>query len=150
MTRLSPPIPQVSTTSRGSHFPGNYGSRPFPWCCILVNYSSLILGACVLSVDTYSMTLWYPRHKLQFRIGLFYGGASAAGISCILRLYVIASAYSLNAQLRGLFRSARIWHFLHVRHSWTSWMVLDVCTSPPTQSLYPIDDIVTFDRSLRG
>ncbi|KZT63416.1 MFS general substrate transporter [Daedalea quercina L-15889] len=27
----------------------------------------------------YYMTLWYPRHKLQFRIGLFYGGASAAG-----------------------------------------------------------------------
>ncbi|KAH9919549.1 MFS general substrate transporter [Fomitopsis serialis] len=27
----------------------------------------------------YYMTLWYPRHMLQFRIGLFYGGASAAG-----------------------------------------------------------------------
>ncbi|KAH9835024.1 MFS general substrate transporter [Rhodofomes roseus] len=27
----------------------------------------------------YYMTIWYPRHMLQFRIGLFYGGASAAG-----------------------------------------------------------------------
>ncbi|KAH9919550.1 MFS general substrate transporter [Fomitopsis serialis] len=27
----------------------------------------------------YYMTLWYPRHKLQFRVGLFNGGATAAG-----------------------------------------------------------------------
>ena len=26
-----------------------------------------------------SLTLWYPRHKLQYRIGLFYGAASLAG-----------------------------------------------------------------------
>ncbi|TFK31526.1 MFS general substrate transporter [Crucibulum laeve] len=27
----------------------------------------------------YYLTLWYPRHHLQFRIGLFYGAASLAG-----------------------------------------------------------------------
>lgn len=25
-----------------------------------------------------SLTLWYPRHALQFRIGIFFGGASLA------------------------------------------------------------------------
>ena len=26
-----------------------------------------------------SLTLWYPRHKLQYRIGLFFGAASVSG-----------------------------------------------------------------------
>ncbi|EMD36671.1 hypothetical protein CERSUDRAFT_94946 [Gelatoporia subvermispora B] len=27
----------------------------------------------------YFLTLWYPRHMLQFRVGIFYGGATVAG-----------------------------------------------------------------------
>ena len=26
-----------------------------------------------------SLSLWYPRHKLQYRIGLFFGAASVSG-----------------------------------------------------------------------
>ena len=26
-----------------------------------------------------SLTLWYPRYKLQYRVGLFYGAASVSG-----------------------------------------------------------------------
>jgi MFS transporter, ACS family, DAL5 transporter family protein len=29
-------------------------------------------------MNTCSLTLWYPRHALQFRIGLFFGGAGLA------------------------------------------------------------------------
>ncbi|EPS96925.1 hypothetical protein FOMPIDRAFT_1032200 [Fomitopsis schrenkii] len=38
----------------------------------------------------YYMTLWYPRHKLQYRVGLFYGGASAAGAFSGLIAYGIS------------------------------------------------------------
>jgi hypothetical protein len=36
----------------------------------------------ILSLRSYlspSLTLWYPRQKLQYRIGLFFGAASVAG-----------------------------------------------------------------------
>lgn len=30
-------------------------------------------------IDPDSLTLWYPRHKLQYRVGLFFGAATVAG-----------------------------------------------------------------------
>ncbi|KAK7027995.1 hypothetical protein VNI00_015081 [Paramarasmius palmivorus] len=36
------------------------------------------------------LTLWYPRHKLQFRIGLFFGAASMAGAFSGLLAYGIS------------------------------------------------------------
>ena len=36
-----------------------------------------------------SLTLWYPRHKLQMRIGLFFGAASLAGAFSGLLAYGI-------------------------------------------------------------
>ncbi|ESK89448.1 mfs nicotinic acid transporter tna1 [Moniliophthora roreri MCA 2997] len=38
----------------------------------------------------YYLTLWYPRHKLQFRIGLFFGAASMAGAFSGLLAYGIS------------------------------------------------------------
>ncbi|CCL99899.1 uncharacterized protein FIBRA_01924 [Fibroporia radiculosa] len=38
----------------------------------------------------YYMTLWYPRHMLQVRIGVFYGGASLAGAFSGLLAYAIS------------------------------------------------------------
>lgn len=37
-----------------------------------------------------SLTLWYPRHKLQFRIGIFFGAASLAGAFSGLLAYGIS------------------------------------------------------------
>ncbi|KAF8995232.1 MFS general substrate transporter [Cyathus striatus] len=37
----------------------------------------------------YYLTLWYPRHKLQFRIGLFYGASSLSGALSGLLAYGI-------------------------------------------------------------
>ena len=28
----------------------------------------------------FSMTFWYPRHMLQVRVGIFYGGATLSGV----------------------------------------------------------------------
>ncbi|KAF8063507.1 MFS general substrate transporter [Lyophyllum atratum] len=38
----------------------------------------------------YYLTLWYPRYKLQYRIGLFYGAASVAGAFSGLFAYFIS------------------------------------------------------------
>ncbi|OSX57439.1 hypothetical protein POSPLADRAFT_1067855 [Postia placenta MAD-698-R-SB12] len=38
----------------------------------------------------YYLTLWYPRHMLQYRIGLFYGGATMAGAFSGLLAYGIS------------------------------------------------------------
>ncbi|KAF8651375.1 hypothetical protein AX16_004822 [Volvariella volvacea WC 439] len=38
----------------------------------------------------YYLTLWYPRHQLQFRIGLFFGAASLAGAFSGLLAYGIS------------------------------------------------------------
>jgi len=38
----------------------------------------------------YYLTLWYPRHMLQYRVGLFYGGASIAGAFSGLLAYGIS------------------------------------------------------------
>ena len=33
----------------------------------------------LVDVGIPSLTFWYPRHKLQYRIGLFFGAASVSG-----------------------------------------------------------------------
>ncbi|KAF8055359.1 MFS general substrate transporter [Lyophyllum atratum] len=38
----------------------------------------------------YYLTIWYPRYKLQYRIGLFYGAASVAGAFSGLLAYFIS------------------------------------------------------------
>ena len=56
-------------------------SRSLPRRCILV---SIRVQHPLLSPDLHahsyaSLSIWYPRHMLQYRIGIFYGGASIAG-----------------------------------------------------------------------
>ncbi|KAF8994036.1 MFS general substrate transporter [Cyathus striatus] len=46
----------------------------------------------------YYLTLWYPRHELQFRIGLFFGAASVAGAFSGL----LAFGISFMSGTRGL------------------------------------------------
>jgi hypothetical protein len=45
---------------------------------LLVRVSERARVSCV-DVDAPSLTLWYPRHMLQYRIGLFFGAASVSG-----------------------------------------------------------------------
>lgn len=49
------------------------------------------LGWKPLKIDEhFSLTLWYPRHQLQLRIGLFFGAASLAGAFSGLLAYGIS------------------------------------------------------------
>ncbi|KAJ8091287.1 hypothetical protein PM082_024556 [Marasmius tenuissimus] len=54
---------------------------------LVENYPQLVVGRVLLGIAeaglfpgvVYYLTLWYPRHMLQFRIGLFFGAATLAG-----------------------------------------------------------------------
>ncbi|EPT02052.1 hypothetical protein FOMPIDRAFT_1119230 [Fomitopsis schrenkii] len=54
---------------------------------IVKNYPQLVAVRCCLGIAeagilpgaTYYLTLWYPRHMLQLRIALFWGGSTVAG-----------------------------------------------------------------------
>ncbi|EMD36615.1 hypothetical protein CERSUDRAFT_95905 [Gelatoporia subvermispora B] len=60
-----------------------------PYCLLEfpANYPQLVVVRVLLGImeagqfpgAIYLLTLWYPRHMLQFRIALFYGGAGLAG-----------------------------------------------------------------------
>ncbi len=75
------------------------------WCCgsravsrrrILVRP---ILKLCTITLTRRtSLTLWYPRHQLQLRIGYFFGAASLAGAFSGL----LAFAISFMSGTRGL------------------------------------------------
>lgn len=57
----------------------------------------------------YYLTLWYPRHHLQYRIGLFFGAASLAGAFSGLLAYGI----SFMAGTAGLLG----WSWIFVSHA---------------------------------
>ena len=52
-------------------------SRPVPRCRLLVSVSTRLLQGP--ANHDHSLTMWYPRHMLQKRIAVFYGGATIAG-----------------------------------------------------------------------
>ena len=54
-----------------------------------------------------SLTLWYPRHLVAYRIGLFYGAATVAGAASGLLAYGIG----LMSGTRGLLG----WSWIFVR-----------------------------------
>ncbi|KAH9945336.1 MFS general substrate transporter [Epithele typhae] len=65
---------------------------------LVKNYPQLVGTRVLLGVAeaglfpgvVYYLSLWYPRHKLQYRIGLFYGGASLAGAFSGLLAFAIS------------------------------------------------------------
>lgn len=42
------------------------------------------LNLAHITLPLLSLTLWYPRHMLQLRIALFWGGSTVAGISAFV------------------------------------------------------------------
>ncbi|KAG2335419.1 hypothetical protein BDR05DRAFT_971675 [Suillus weaverae] len=51
-----------------------------------ISHSTVCMGACLSVAEAglfpgvvYYLTLWYPRHMLQYRIGLFFGAATVGG-----------------------------------------------------------------------
>ncbi|PPQ94104.1 hypothetical protein CVT25_009255 [Psilocybe cyanescens] len=64
---------------------------------LVKNYPQLVGARVCLGVAeaglfpgvVYYLTLWYPRHELQFRVGIFYGSASLAGAFSGLLAYGI-------------------------------------------------------------
>ncbi|KAI0922612.1 hypothetical protein AcW1_002787 [Taiwanofungus camphoratus] len=52
--------------------------------CLGVTEAGLFPGV------VYYLTLWYPRHMLQYRVGLFYGGATIAGAFSGLLAFAIS------------------------------------------------------------
>lgn len=71
------PTSQLSTTCRCASLPRSSRSRSFSRRGLLVSRTHHVYSQCPEVVD--SLTLWYPRHKLQYRIGLFFGAASVSG-----------------------------------------------------------------------
>ena len=61
---------------------------------------------------------------LQLRIGIFFGGATIAGLSM-----TSAQVFQFNLLCRRILRSSCIWHLLHEWHTRIGRMVLDICTS---------------------
>ncbi|CAL1714050.1 unnamed protein product [Somion occarium] len=65
---------------------------------LVKNYPQLVGTRVVLGVTeaglfpgvVYYLTLWYPRHMLQFRVGIFYGGATVAGAFSGLLAFAIS------------------------------------------------------------
>lgn len=46
-----------------------------------------------------SLSIWYPRHMLQYRIGLFFGAASLAGAFSGLLAYAISFMSGVGGKL---------------------------------------------------
>ncbi|KAI0073057.1 MFS general substrate transporter [Panus rudis PR-1116 ss-1] len=65
---------------------------------LVKNYPQLVGTRVVLGVTeaglfpgvVYYLTLWYPRHMLQYRVGIFYGGATVAGAFSGLLAFAIS------------------------------------------------------------
>lgn len=70
------------------------------------------------------MSIWYPRHMLQFRIGLFYGAATVAGTFFQKR---ILCQGQLTFTDRCILWRACLWYLVHVGNSWLAGLVLDIC-----------------------
>lgn len=68
---------QLSSARRGKSGTRGSGGRLLPRCSVVVSHS--IYRAITGYSSSVSLSMWYPRHELQFRIGLFWGGATVAG-----------------------------------------------------------------------
>ncbi|KAK7685745.1 hypothetical protein QCA50_011091 [Cerrena zonata] len=73
---------------------------------LVKNYPQLVGTRVALGITeaglfpgvVYYLSLWYPRHMLQYRVGIFYGGATVAGAFSGL----LAFAISFMSGTRGL------------------------------------------------
>jgi hypothetical protein len=70
----------------------------------------------------FSLSIWYPRHYLQFRIGLFFGAASLAGK---FYSFILAKTVLIITPYRRIFRSPSLRHQLHAWQTRATRMVVD-------------------------
>ncbi|KAL0564185.1 hypothetical protein V5O48_017868 [Marasmius crinis-equi] len=83
------------------------------------NYPQLVVCRVLLGIAeaglfpgvAYYLTLWYPRHKLQLRIGIFFGSASLAGAFSGL----LAFGISYMSGTQGLLGWS--WIFVRITHA---------------------------------
>ena len=64
----------------------------------------------ILTSPVLSLTLWYPRHKLQYRVGLFFGAASISGAFSGILAYGISFMSGTAGKLG--------WSWIFVRSIW--------------------------------
>lgn len=71
---------QVPAISRRPYTPRDCRSGAVPGSDVLVRPPTYVSHPLTLtSLICFSMTLWYPRYMLQYRIAMFEGGATLAG-----------------------------------------------------------------------
>ncbi|TCD71732.1 hypothetical protein EIP91_005498 [Steccherinum ochraceum] len=74
---------------------------------LVKNYPQLVGVRIALGVTeaglfpgvVYYLSMWYPRHMLQFRVGLFYGGATVAGAFSGLLAFAISFMSGTDGKL---------------------------------------------------
>ncbi len=98
--------------------------------CISAYRSSVILEVGY-EIASQSFTLWYPRHKLQYRIGLFFGAATVAG-ECQQRSQVNCFT-TVFATIRRVFWFIGFCHWIHGWYWRPGIVVMDIrqsCVGP--------------------
>lgn len=86
-----------------------------------MGFPSIIPGHLATIVDVPSLTLWYPRHSLQMRVGLFFGAASLAG-----KLSLATFLKSPPCGYRCILRSPGFRNQFHEWNARITWVVMDL------------------------
>ena len=92
VTYANPNCLKLSTIGRCSFLPWDNGSRFLSW-------SQLFVCATVSRTSKHysyypSLSMWYPKYKLTYRLALFTGAVAVAGVSCYPCLYITADRTS--------------------------------------------------------
>ena len=78
---------------------------------------------CGSALTSSSLSIWYSRHMLQWRIGIFYGGATIAGVLSLVH----SSNTQSHLSRRSVLRSPCLCDFFHERYARIGGLVMDFC-----------------------